>query len=318
MRALVLLSLLIAGVAHADSVAPWEQGIPDAQQAKANALFAEANSLFAEKAHPAALEKYKAAVAVWDHPMIRFNMAVTLIRLDRMLEAADELEKALRFGAAPFTPELYEQAVDYQALVMKQLGTIEVRCDQPGTHVLLDGKPFFDAPGTKQVRTTSGEHSIVGEKRGFMTVARRIVVPGGKTAKETLQLLPVESAIVVEYKQPRWMPWVATATSAAIVGSGVAFVVAGNHEMDRFTDAFIRVCPSGCEADLSMHRDLADQQDSAMLKTKIGVSLLVGGGVAMVGSIVWGVTNRRTRRIGPRVEVSPTASGASASASWTF
>jgi hypothetical protein len=308
--------LLLTAVAHADSAAPWEVGVSDAQQAKANALFAEANNLFAEKAHPAALEKYKAAIALWDHPMIRFNMAVTLIRLDRMLEAADELEKALRYGATPFTPELYEQALDYQALVKKQLGVIEVTCTEPGAHIVLDGKPWFDAPGTKQMRTTSGEHSIVGEKKGYMTVARRVVVTGGKTATESVQLFPVESAIVVEYKHPRWMPWTLGGISAAIGAGGIALLVVGNNQMDRFTDAFIRECPSGC--DLSMHPELAKDQDSAMLKTNIGMGMLIGGGVTVAGAIVWGVTNRRTRRIGPHLEVSPGTSGATATATWTF
>jgi hypothetical protein len=313
-RLLVVVVLLLTSRAYAD--VPWAQGVSKDNQTQANALFAEANQLFAQQAHAPALEKYKAAIALWDHPMIRFNMAVTLIRLDRMLEAADELEKALRFGATPFTPELYEQALDYQALVKKQLGVIEVTCTEPGAHIVLDGKPWFDAPGTKQLRTTSGEHSILGEKKGYMTVARRVVVTGGKTAKESVQLFPVESAIVVEYKHPRWMPWTLGGISAAIGAGGIALLVVGNNQTDRFTDAFIRECPSGC--DLSMHPELAKDQDSAMLKTNLGMGMLIGGGVTVVGAIVWGVTNRRTRRIGPHLEVSPSASGATATASWTF
>lgn len=315
MKALLVL-VLLAGVAHAED--PWEQGVSEAQQDKANALFREANALFAEKAHPAALEKYRAAVALWDHPMIRFNMAVTLIRLDQYLEAAEQLEKALRYGATPFTPELYEQALDYQALVTKQLGYIDVTCTEPGTHITLDGKPLFDAPGTKHIRTTSGEHSIVGEKKGFMTVSRSLVIVGGTTVKESVQMLPVEAALVIEYKHPRWMPWTLTGVGAALAAGGLGLVIAGNRQMDRFSAAFVRECPSGCEAGLTMHQALADEQDSAILKSKIGVSLLVTGGAAVVSGIVWGITNRHTRTIGPHVEVAPTASGASASASWRF
>jgi hypothetical protein len=316
----LLVVVLLAGVAYADKVEPWEQGVSEEQQGKANALFAEANALFAEKAHPAALEKYKAAVALWDHPMIRFNMAVTLIRLDRMLEAAEQLEQALRFGATPFTPELYEQALDYQALVNKQLGVVEVSCNQPGTHIVFDGKPLFDAPGKKEIRTTSGEHNILGEKKGFMTVARRVVVVGGKTTNEAVELFPVESAIVIEYKQPRWMPWTLGGIGAGVAATGLALLVLGSNEMDRFKDAFVRQCPSGCETGLAMHPDLAEQQEDAMFKTNLGTSLLIGGGVTVAGAIIWGVTNRRTRKIGPHVEVSPTSAGtgASATARWSF
>ena len=82
---------------------------------QANALFAEGNQLFAQQAHAPALEKYKAAIALWDHPLIRFNMAVTEIRLDRILEAADDLDERCATATTPFTPELYQQALDYQA-----------------------------------------------------------------------------------------------------------------------------------------------------------------------------------------------------------
>src|ERR1043165_3125664 len=124
-----------------------------------------------------------------------------------------------------------------------------------------------------------------------MPVARRVVGAGGKTAKESVQLFPVESAIVVEYKHPRWMPWTLTGVGAVIGAGGIALLVVGNHQMDTFTDAFIRECPSGC--DLSMHPDLAKDQDSAMLKSKIGMGMLIGGGVTVAGAIVWGVTNRQ-------------------------
>ena len=80
MKTLVVL-LALAGTAYADD--PWAQGVPLANQKAANKLFAEANQLFAQQAHGPALEKYKAAIAIWDHPLIRFNMAVTEIRLDR-------------------------------------------------------------------------------------------------------------------------------------------------------------------------------------------------------------------------------------------
>src|ERR1700733_8189364 len=120
MKQLVIAIVLILSTHRAGAEPEWAKGVPAETQAQANKLFAEANQLFAQQAHAPALEKYRAAIALWDHPMIRYNMAVTLIRLDRILEAADNLEKALRFGQTPFsTPELYQQALDYQALVKR-------------------------------------------------------------------------------------------------------------------------------------------------------------------------------------------------------
>jgi len=160
---------------------PWSKGVSPETQAKANALYDEGNQLFAQQAHAPALEKYKAAVALWDHPLIRFNLAVTEIRLDRVLEAADDLDKALQYGKDPFKPELYQQALDYQALIKGRVGFVEATCDTTATHLLLDGKPWFDCPGTKKQRIIAGEHAVVGERQGYLTASTKVVVAGDKT-----------------------------------------------------------------------------------------------------------------------------------------
>lgn len=318
MRALLLLIALCAPASVARADVPWEAGVPEERQARANSLFAEANQLFSERAHAPALEKYKLAIELWDHPMIRFNMAVTLIRLDRMLEAGDELEKALRYDATPFSAELYQQALDYQSLVRKQLGYIEVTCTQPDTHIQLDGKPWFDAPGTRKIRVMTGEHAIVADRKGYLTVSRRLVVAGGATAKHEVTLVPLESAIVIEYKYPRWLPWTITAGGAAVALGGLGFWLAGKNQMDDFAKQFVRECPTGCETGLSMHASLAAQEDAALLKGKIGVSMMIGGGVITAAGVVFILLNRPIRRL-PQVEVEPSASGgATARIGWRF
>lgn len=316
MRALVVIALLlVATPAYAED--PWAKGVSEQTQDQANALFSEANALFTQLAHAPALEKYKAAVALWDHPMIRYNMAVTLIRLERMLEAADELEKALRFGAKPFTAELYQQALDYQNLVRRQLGNIEVTCELPGTQLLLDGKPWFTAPGTRQVRVEAGEHVIVAERKDYLTVSRRLVVAGGKTVSEKVALVPLDRAVIIEYRHPRWLPWTVTGVGAATALAGLGFWLLGKSHLDEFEADFVEQCPAGCEAGLGMHTALADAQDRALLEGKVGVSLMIAGGAVTVAGTVWGLLNRPIRRL-PKVEVAPTAGGAAASARWTF
>ena len=101
--AVLVAGLAVAAPAAADTTR-WSQGVPEAKQAQANTLFDAGNQLFAQQAHAPALEKYRAAIAIWDHPLIRFNLAVTLIRLDRPLEAAEDLEQALRFAPQTWRP----------------------------------------------------------------------------------------------------------------------------------------------------------------------------------------------------------------------
>jgi hypothetical protein len=307
----LLVLLALAGTAFADD--PWSAGVSTDRQKQANALFAEANSLFAQQKHAPALEKYKAAIALWDHPLIRFNMAVTEIRLDRILDAAEDLEKALRYGATPFSPTLYQEALDYQALVKRQVGAIEASCQQGDVHVLLDGKPWFVCPGKQQQKVLAGEHVIVGEKKEYMTRSQRIVVKGGATESEDLSLVAIESAVILKYRYPRWMPFTVAGTGAAIALGGLGVWLAGRSGMDQFTADFTTNCPAGCKMDFSDKPFLRDEKDSAQLKGQIGIGMMAAGGAITVTGVILMVVNSKAKRILPSVEAAPTAGGATVS-----
>jgi hypothetical protein len=318
-RLAVALVLAWCGIAAAD--VPWANGVSKENQAKANALFAEANQLFAEQAHAPALERYRAAVALWDHPLIEFNMAVTLIRLDRFLEAAETIDRALRFGAEPYpTPEQFRQALDYQKLIAGRVATIEATCTQAGVSVLLDGKPWLSCPGAQKRRVLAGEHVIVGEKSGYITLTRRLVVAGGVTTRERIALVSLDAAVTLEYPAPRWLPWTATGAGAAVALGGLAFWLAGNRQMDRFEEDFDMLCPNGCSGTLDANpteRQLGEQRDAARFKGDVGIVMMASGGAIVIGGVVWTLLNR-PRRVLPRVEVAPTAGGVAARASISF
>ena len=117
----LLVVLLMCTTASADDASPWAVGVSIETQQRANALFAEGNQLFAQQAHAIAIDKYKAALELWDHPLIRFNLAVTLIRVGKLVEASDALDRALRYGNQPFDATQYQQARDYQVMLDKRI-----------------------------------------------------------------------------------------------------------------------------------------------------------------------------------------------------
>jgi hypothetical protein len=318
-RRIAFVLALMTTVAHAapSDDLPWEVGVSQAKRDEANSVFAEGNQLFAQQAHGPALEKYKQAIALWDHPLIRFNMAVTLVRLDRILEAAETLDAALRFGAAPYTPEHYQQALDYQRLIAGRVGMIEASCQQDGVSVLLDGKPWLSCPGTKTERVLTGEHLVVGEKKEFATESRRLVVAANKTASTKLQLRSFEDASRLEYPVPRALPYAVAGGGAAIALGGLGFWFAARNQMDRFEADFASMCEMGCESDLADHGLLADARDSAKLKGRIAVTMLIAGSAIAGGGIVWVLLNRPTR-VMPKLELEPTDGGVQAAASWSF
>src|SRR3569832_1869349 len=97
----------------------------------------EATELFVEHRYPEALERFRAALAIWDHPALRFDIVRCLIQLDRPLEAADNLVHALAYGKAALPGTTYEQALEFQKLLANQLGDLTVRCCEPGVAITI-------------------------------------------------------------------------------------------------------------------------------------------------------------------------------------
>jgi hypothetical protein len=304
--------VMAAAPARADNT-PWSTGVSDDTQARANALFAEANDLFAQQKHAPALDKYRAAVALWNHPMIQFNMAVTLIHLDRVLEADEALDEALRFGAVPFTPELYQQALAYKLLLRGRVGTIAATCTQAATQVMLDGNPWFRCPGVQQKRVLAGPHEIVGERAAYLTTSKQVLVAGGETAHQLIALVPIDGATLVTYPQPRWMPYGTLGGGAAIGVAGVVIWLVGRNGIDQYRTDLQSQCPSGCV--LATGSQLADERHRAQLEAHAGTGLMIGGGAVAVGGAVWAWLDARGKRVIP-LEVAPPPDGAGAVASY--
>ena len=298
---------------------PWAEGVPQDQQDKARALYEEGNTLFGQQALTGALDKYKEAIALWEHPLVRYNMAVTEIRLEKILDAADDLEKALKWGDKPFKPELYQEALGYQALIKGQVGTVEASCDQPGASLLFDGKPLMSCPGSKSMRVLAGEHTIVGEKKDYLTQSTKLVVAGDTTAKANIKLVPLDTAVSYKYRYRRWIPWsmIGGGLLVGVAGAGTWFL--GKQEMDTFNTDYAVTCANGCESGLSdpAHAGLRNERDQAKLKGQLGIGIGALGGAIIATGIVLVVTNK-AEKILPNMEVAPTAGGAVTTVGWSF
>lgn len=315
---MIMIAALVAVPATARAEKPWEAGVSADTRSRAQALFEEGNGLFAQQAYQPALEKYRAAIALWDHPVIRLNMVATELRLDRVLEAAEHLDAALRFGTAPFDKDEREKAEGYGKAIAARAGHVEASCDERGAQVSLDGKPWFVCPGTRSQRVLPGEHTLLGEKRDYLTVSRRVVVTAGATASVTLPLVQLEDAVQYEYRVPRWAPWTVAGGAGGVALVGLGFWLAGNAQMDRFEAAFAKRCPDGCRADLSDVADLEADEESAERKGTIAVAMLVSGGAIVIGGVIWGAFLNRPRRVVPAIDVQATPGGVAASAAWRF
>jgi tetratricopeptide (TPR) repeat protein len=311
MGLVVVLLLLVAATARADS--PWSQGVTDQQKADAKVLLDAGNQLFAEHQYVDALAKYTAAIAVWDHPAIRFNMVRCEVLLGKNLEASEDLEKALKYGAAPLDEALYEQALAYQKLLASQIGTVAVSCRQHDVKITLDGKPFAACPAQEQRRVLAGPHQLVGTGPGLLAKTVDVVTIGGQRKDIDVALIPPERAATIVHRWPGYVPWLVFGGGLTLTGAGALLSALGSDQMKTFDKLVDDRCTGNCtQAQLS---DIIYLKNGAELKSDAGVALMITGGAGVATSLVLLYLNRG-RTVYP--EVAPVPGGAAISWSGSF
>jgi len=309
----ILLVVLWGGAAQADDAEPWAAGVTAAQRATAHQLLQEGNALFLEKKYAEALRTYRRAIAAWDHPAIRFNIVRCLVELDRPVEASENLVLALKYGSAPLESSVYGEALAYRRLLAKQVGHLEVRCEQPGVRVVLDGQALANCPAARNRRVAPGHHLVVATKAGYLTRTVDVIVLGGK--QETLELIldPLSRGARITHRWSTWKPW-------ALFGAGVGTAIAGGvlelkaaADMNSYDDAVARSCSAvACrDADLA---PLDDLKSSAKLENGVALGLMGAGAAAIVTGGILIYANRpravyETTEPAPAIGVAPLPGG---------
>jgi tetratricopeptide (TPR) repeat protein len=287
------LGVLAPTVAQADDQ-PWALGVTDAQKAQAQKILEEGNQLFLKKDYAQALDKYKAAVAVWDHPAIRFNMVRCLIQLDRPVDASDNLALALKYGAAPLEEAVYNEALSYQKLLASQIGDLDVACAQPGVKITLDGQPLLDCPGKEHRRVAPGQHQLVGTKDGFLTKTTEVVVIGAKQQDAKVALVPLSKAAKVVHRYPTWMPWTVFGGGLVLAGFGGLIQYEASQSMASYDRQVTQNCAGGgCTPD--QVKAFQGDKDAAERDNKIAIGVItVGAAGAIVGGVLLYMNRGRT------------------------
>jgi tetratricopeptide (TPR) repeat protein len=127
---------------------------------KALELFREANTYHNDGLFVKAVEVYKQALTFWDHPAINYNLALSLMNLDRPMEVEDCLKKSIKFGEGPLAKDKFNHAKEYLLLVQQQLATIDVTCAKPGAKVSVDGKEVFTVGPNGGIQLSKYEQNI--------------------------------------------------------------------------------------------------------------------------------------------------------------
>ena len=278
--------LAARGVARADE--PWADGVSEDHKAAAEAELALGNQRFVEADYRGALEHYRAAIASWDHPAIRFNIVRCLIQLERPIEASDELKLALKYGAAPLEDAVYHEALSYQKLLASQIGELELRCDRAGIELALDGKHLATCPYAGTQRLVAGPHQLVAQRAGFLGKTLDLDIAGAKHSSQVIELTPLTAVARVEHRVPQWLPWAVFGGGLAVAGIGGLLEVNASGQFDSYD----RTIASECAANGCASTTALDQKQRAQQMNTIAVGVMTAGAVAVVTGGVLLVLNR--------------------------
>ncbi|MGK4002827.1 hypothetical protein WMF31_09425 [Sorangium sp. So ce1036] len=235
--------------------------------------FAEARALHRRMMLVEARAKYEEALAAWEHPELRLYLGRVLRSIGLPLLAYENLRLALRWGPGALDPEKEQEArATIRALMENELAAIEIRCDEPGAAVLLDGKPWFVGPGTERRMVTPGEHIVMVRRDGYSTIVKPILVIAGREASG--QLARRVDTVVAPPPWPRWIPW-------AVLGAGAALGAAGGG---------------------LMWSGEADRGNQGGDDVAIG-AFIAGGAIAVTGTVLLLMNRPQAYRIHDRGEV---------------
>jgi hypothetical protein len=228
----LLSALCLARAAHADEPVtsltspqesgdrPWAKGVSAEHQRAATERFLAGNALLKESFFAEAANKYREALAHWDHPGIHYNLGLALLTLDQPVETHEHLKKALAYGAAPLDADKFDHAKNLLLVINGQLADVEVTCTEAGATVRLDGQVLFHAPGKYKALVRRGEHTVTASKPGYETTQRTQTLGGVPTILDLKLYRPDD---LVGYRR-RWSmvgPVAVTAGGALLLGAGV-------------------------------------------------------------------------------------------------
>jgi hypothetical protein len=267
---------------------PWAKGVSPENQKEALSLFREGNQLLRDSLWSKAVEKYNAALKLWDHPGIHYNLALALVNLDRPIETHDHLQAALKYGPVPLDSDKHEQALRYMVLVEKALTRIDVRCDLQGASVKLDGREIFVGPGRYEGLVTAGKHNLIATKEGYITKEINESFPPGDTRVIDVQLQTEADLSEMRRLFSNAVPWTVLLAGVAVAGGSVGLHFAADGAYKEF-DRGINDCGAadplvgGCVPSLELQ---AKKQSGDTLQTLAFVGYSVGGVAIVTGAIL--------------------------------
>ena len=268
---------------RSDTDRPWAENVAKDVQERANQQFATGNRALDEGDFGDAEEAFSAALELWNHPAIQYNLVLALIgNKGDPVRIYKALEQATRYGAAPLDPARFERAQEYQDIYGKQLARITLRCDEPDTKVTLDGKLVLTGPGRFEDVVTVGEHAISATKPGYIAINRTRILNPEDDERIDLVMYTVEDKTRYERRFAPWVPWTTAGGGLAVLAAGGALNYLSIQNRQKYNDLIELECPDGCPAG-TVDSSLQDSANQQRIGAYVGYAL---GGVGVAVGVV--------------------------------
>jgi hypothetical protein len=183
--------LVLLALAVAPSVALGQGGTSDEDRARAH--FETGAVLYADENYEGALAAFEESYRLREVPVVLFNIAQTLRRLNRYGEAIESYERYLR--------EERDLPADRRTAVRstiselrRALAPITVDTDIEGATIEVDGRVVGTTPLGAPLELAAGVRTIVARRDGYVPVREELRVVGGRPQELSLRLPQAETA----------------------------------------------------------------------------------------------------------------------------
>jgi hypothetical protein len=153
--------------------------VADVANKAARALFDEGNELAEKGKFVEALDRFRAAYALWANAKILLNIGTTLRQLGRNAEAADTYEKYLASPDAD--PKRLPEVKAALAETESKSSKLEITSKGKKRRVIVDGKLAGETDATIVVRVEPGSHTVLGDHETDNVITRNVAVAAGET-----------------------------------------------------------------------------------------------------------------------------------------
>jgi hypothetical protein len=244
------IALLSGAHSHA-SDRPWAEGVTKERQDKALALFTEGTAYLKDAYFKRAVDRYREALGLWDHPAIHFNTAKAMMNLDQPVEAHDHLDRAMRFGGAPLDAAQVAQIPELKAqLFANELAELNISLSEPAASLRVNGAEVArDAKAWKGL-VRAGKTVVLATKDGFQPTQLSETFSAGTRPNVDLTLVKIDLNVRYYREMAVWKPWTVLGAGVLGVGAGVAFNLLGQKAYTAYDDSVLRcadVSPAAVE-----------------------------------------------------------------------